>query len=134
MKKILGVLLGVAVLASVPAGYKKYSAYVAANEEAAFEQRAIDKAQQIVRSSLKDPSSAQFEDVRFYANTSGVCGKVNAKNSFGGYVGASPFFVDAAGKAMLMPRVSATGSADEYLELKMFLDAHKKVCGDAVGT
>jgi len=38
--------------------------------------------------SLKDPMSAQIA----YAKSGGlICGKVNAKNSYGGYVGAKPF-------------------------------------------
>jgi len=47
---------------------------------------------------LKDPQSAQFRNIvgRKFTNNSGrvqlrVCGEVNAKNSFGGYVGYRPF-------------------------------------------
>ena len=46
-----------------------------------------------VRQSLKDPQSAQFGQM--YASEDGetitVCGLVNSKNSFGGYVGMKPF-------------------------------------------
>lgn len=45
---------------------------------------------------LKDPESAQFRDVKFKkAPESGswhMCGYVNAKNAFGGYVGFSRFY------------------------------------------
>lgn len=54
---------------------------------------------------LKDPESARFTDVVYRPNqpnlrgepTDVVCGKINAKNSYGGYVGARPFvyLVDA---------------------------------------
>ena len=42
---------------------------------------------------LKDPDSAKFRNVRFvkYNNQIVVCGEVNAKNSYGGYVGFSEF-------------------------------------------
>jgi len=44
-----------------------------------------------VRRSLKDPDSAKFEDVKAYAKEQVACGKVNAKNSYGGYTGAEDF-------------------------------------------
>lgn len=49
-----------------------------------------------VRAALKDPDSAQFQDVRTVAGPDGVkrtCGRVNAKNAFGGYTGPKPFAV-----------------------------------------
>ena len=64
----------------------------------------IEKAKQNVASKLKDPESARFSD--FYGvktfdvdadgNTIGsvhifICGNVNAKNSYGGYVGQTLF-------------------------------------------
>ncbi len=45
------------------------------------------------RKGLKDPESARFGEI--YASRGGsliyVCGWVNARNSFGGYVGEKPF-------------------------------------------
>lgn len=46
-----------------------------------------------IRGSLKDPSSAEFRNV-FVSRKGGapvVCGEVNSKNSFGGYVGFQRF-------------------------------------------
>lgn len=40
-----------------------------------------------VKNSLKDPDSAQFQDVK------GYCGEVNAKNSYGGYTGFKKFYI-----------------------------------------
>ena len=40
-----------------------------------------------VASELNDPSSAQFRNVTLNRNTRTVCGEVNAKNAYGGYVG-----------------------------------------------
>lgn len=53
-----------------------------------------------VRELLKDGGSAQFSDVTRYSNGS-VCGMVNAKNSFGGYVGSRRFVVAPTGRAMI---------------------------------
>lgn len=52
---------------------------------------------QVVLDSLKDPDSAQFKDLQWsidhehYGDS--LCGWVNAKNSFGWYVGFHPFAV-----------------------------------------
>ena len=57
------------------------------------QEQAIEKAKQVVASSLKDPDSAQFRNVRIanYMDGKVVCGEVNGKNSYGGYVGFGPF-------------------------------------------
>ena len=55
----------------------------------------IETAKALVVADFKDPASAQFRDI-----TTGtldgvvyVCGEVNARNSYGGYTGFSPFAV-----------------------------------------
>lgn len=62
----------------------------------------IERAQQAVAAKLKDPQSAQFgkayvvvetEKSSRYTEVKYVCGDVNAKNSFGGYVGATRYSV-----------------------------------------
>ncbi len=59
--------------------------------------------QDMVRSTiikmLKDPESAKFGELAAvkYPNGVIVCGSVNAKNSFGGYAGASPFVGELVG-------------------------------------
>lgn len=50
-----------------------------------------------VRAQLKDPASAIFERVTHFRDTGATCGAVNAKNSFGGYVGFRPFVLDRNG-------------------------------------
>ena len=48
-----------------------------------------------VREDLIDPESARFFDIEAVSSSNGlvsVCGYVNAKNSFGGYVGKRAFF------------------------------------------
>ena len=50
--------------------------------------------QKAAASGLKDPGSAQFDDVAATLLSDGttyICGKVNAKNSYGGYIGFKPF-------------------------------------------
>lgn len=57
------------------------------------------KAKSLITSSLKDPDSAKFSDMRVFRalHTDGgftfICGKVNAKNSFGGYTGNENYLV-----------------------------------------
>jgi len=59
------------------------------------EQELIEIAKQdaITNTNLKDPSSATFKNVRVVRKTDRklVCGEINAKNSFGAYVGYQPF-------------------------------------------
>jgi hypothetical protein len=65
-----------------------------AQQEKWFGAETIVAAQRAVRASLKDPDSAQFKDV--YANYTQefqvvACGRVNSKNSLGGYTGFKRF-------------------------------------------
>jgi hypothetical protein len=61
-------------------------------------------AQDAVRAKLRDPQSATFSDMRQISGTdsvgpyNGVCGQVNAKNSYGSYVGKTPFVYVARGE------------------------------------
>lgn len=54
-------------------------------------------AEQLVKNKLRDPGSAEFSDVRVIAASSGgsniVCGRVNARNGFGGMIGRQRFIV-----------------------------------------
>lgn len=48
---------------------------------------------------LKDPESAQFRKIYFAPFKNGekgayICGEMNAKNGYGGYVGFTPFYMD----------------------------------------
>jgi len=57
------------------------------------EQVTISAGKEAVKANLKDPNSAEFKNIRLvkYLNGHVVCGSVNAKNSFGGYTGFTPF-------------------------------------------
>ena len=56
-------------------------------------EKAFEKAKEAIASKLKDPGSAQFRNVKLklYIDKPVVCGEVNAKNSYGGYVGFKRF-------------------------------------------
>ena len=67
----------------------------------------------VVRRRLKDPQSAVFEGVETH-HSMGVpaaCGKVNSKNSFGGYAGAQRFI--ASGDLVFLESDMAPGAMDE---------------------
>lgn len=54
----------------------------------------VTTAQQEIRNQMKDPESTNFKGVKQITNLQGekfVCGEVNSKNSYGGYVGYKPF-------------------------------------------
>lgn len=56
----------------------------------------VEEAKAIVKASLKDPNSSQFQKVVVIHNSleeTVVCGEYNARNSYGGYVGFKPFGV-----------------------------------------
>lgn len=53
----------------------------------------IVKSRDAIKSRLRDPSSADFRNVRFYSGgpVPVVCGEVDSKNGFGGYTGFQRF-------------------------------------------
>lgn len=53
----------------------------------------IDFIESAVRQQLRDPDSAQFRDIKIGTGDDAhfVCGYVNAKNGFGGYIGFTRF-------------------------------------------
>lgn len=64
------------------------------------EAKAIERAQAIVTKDFKDPGSAQFRNDVAYRppkpkdeNDFIVCGEVNGKNLYGGYVGFQKYYV-----------------------------------------
>ena len=67
-------------------------------------EKVIDMAKSAVVRQLKDPQSAQFEQLTKFSEGV-VCGNVNAKNAMGGYVGFKPFIFNGAeeGEVDLQP-------------------------------
>lgn len=50
---------------------------------------------------LFDPESARFQDLKARTDTKVVCGYVNAKNKFGGYVGFRRFYFKEGGQVAI---------------------------------
>lgn len=73
-------------------------------EKAAVPEARAEEARNAVRAMLKDPESAQFRNI--YSRGMGgkpipnatVCGEVNAKNSYGGYIGFTRFYQSKPGE------------------------------------
>lgn len=61
-----------------------------ASKGMSIEEEYIEQAKVAISKDLKDPSSAQFRNVRVISGK--VCGEVNAKNAMGGYVGFQRFW------------------------------------------
>lgn len=57
------------------------------------QEKAFAAAQDAAKEGLKDPDSAKFQNLRIADFDGGkvVCGEINAKNSYGGYVGYKRF-------------------------------------------
>lgn len=80
-------------------------------------------AKDAVLATLKDPESARFQSVVGVGDPDGtgafaVCGSVNAKNSYGGYVGNRLFAV-AAGQVLLWDATGRSRSLDNSLILTL---------------
>ena len=57
------------------------------------QEKTIASAQDAAKKTLKDPDSAKFKNIRMMDYDGGkvLCGEINAKNSYGGYVGYKRF-------------------------------------------
>ena len=71
----------------------------------------------IIAGGMKDPASAQFREGRSYVLNNGdrvFCGEVNAKNSYGGYTGFTPYWLRMRGGSVastLFDEVAREGCA-----------------------
>lgn len=81
-------------------------------------EKTIEAGLNALKLGLKDPDSATFQAVRLvdYFEGKVVCGRVNAKNSYGGYVGYKPFVAGPGGATiydadMRYPAVSIASHA-----------------------
>lgn len=123
---ILGIGGTVALAALVVFGlnaYRQHSESLAADEaaKAALESAAnelarirrtreayMDSVQRQVAGMMKDPDSARFSEVVLKDKSLAVCGKVNARNGYGGY-GAEKKFVAADGMIYILDDKNSTG-------------------------
>lgn len=69
---------------------------------------------------LKDPDSAKFRELRIVNNGKALCGFVNAKNSFGGYVGFNNFVSDDEGVYM-ETNTSRSGDWEKFIANTLYL-------------
>lgn len=69
-----------------------------ASKTGVSDERILEIAKQVTADSLKDPDSARFRNVgiRQFGELRIVCGEVNGKNSYGGYVGFVRFSAGTA--------------------------------------
>jgi hypothetical protein len=76
----------------------------------------IESAKQDVLRKLNDPDSARFSDLTAKESNGRhfVCGRVNAKNRFGGYDGFKPFLYD---RGFLSDRLSTAAGALPMIQL-----------------
>lgn len=85
-----------------------------------------------IKKDLVDPDSAQFTEL--YSNDHCITGKVNAKNSFGGYVGAVEFYYDDSKKlgrtsdGKLAVSLAGTDAFDRELNDRQAFDHETSVC------
>lgn len=91
---------------------------MASTHAIAQEQSEIAAAKEVAARDLKDPASAQFRDLRAVGTGDKLrlCGEINGKNSYGGYVGFKKFAV-AANTAMIEPAPDAFGVREATLDL-----------------
>lgn len=67
------------------------------------EKELTDASLEAAKNQLKDPGSAQFRSVRIVNHPNGklICGEINGKNSYGGYVGFRLFAASPSGATTL---------------------------------
>lgn len=77
---------------------------------------------------LRDPSSAQFRNEKLVRNAAGsaLCGYVNGRNAFGGYVGFRQFV--ATGSATLIAPAARGNSVDELKAELAYIQTLKSRC------
>lgn len=66
---------------------------------------------------LKDPDSARFGQIA-HGKAGAICGEVNARNSYGGYTGMTPFMLTADGAFMAYDNTGDWG--DKGIQAEMF--------------
>ena len=84
--------------------------------------KTMEAAEELVKSKLKDPDSARFRNVRVtpYGSNHVVCGEVNGKNAYGGYVGFTPF---VAGTMSVVLWYHGDSNRDDYIYNAGIIDA-----------
>lgn len=84
----------------------------------------IAKARHVTADQMKDPDTAKFRGLKIHAagDIRFVCGEINAKNSYGGYVGFKAFLTDGESTTIL------EGSTPRYvMQLMMYAPEYRSV-------
>lgn len=92
MKALVVVMLVFAATGALAAPEKKSGA-----QDQQLQKR-IEGAKARVLETLKDPDSAKFKEVYVASDGETLCGSVNSKNSYGGYVGFQSFMIEPDGR------------------------------------
>lgn len=100
----------------------------------------VKSAQDDVVANFKDPLSAQFSNMKVkMEEPKALCGKVNGKNSYGGYVGAKDFYAQILGGKFFStiieypkPEKSPEMNAAKLKLYKTELEMLELVCTDAI--
>ncbi|RWK85294.1 MAG: hypothetical protein EOR52_27700 [Mesorhizobium sp.] len=79
----------------------------------------LDAAVSTIIHKLRDPGSAQFQGL-VMARSKVLCGFVNAKNGFGGYVGFTPFLYNPADRSASILKNHEDNEAWNELEMMVF--------------
>jgi hypothetical protein len=87
----------------------------------ADDKRSIAAARAAVLGVLKDPSSSRFEGEIVYP-TGAVCGLVNAKNAYGGYVGSTVYLYVLATKEVVF--LTMTSDYSDNVERYRMVDKY----------
>ena len=61
----------------------------------------IEKLQSKVRDGFNDPASTQFRNTKLLSSNNVLCGEVNSKNAYGGYVGFKRFAANSVGELVI---------------------------------
>ncbi len=113
----------------LPVKLAMIAATLAASAQAATltadQQTVVDKAKALLTRDFKDPLSAQWRGL-FLRGDKTLCGEVNAKNSFGAYVGFHRFYV-----VLSMRDAEADNyvGADAAALHNVFVAMYPKACG-----
>jgi hypothetical protein len=67
------------------------------------QEKTISTSSEAIRQKMKDPASAMFRNVRIVNYLEGklICGEINSKNSYGGYVGFTKFVASPTDSTLL---------------------------------
>lgn len=89
-----------------------------------YQQAPVKTAKAMVVAQFKDPQSAIFSEVKVYQvvpEMTNVCGKVNGKNNFGAYTGATRFIA-------FLARPEPRAILEDNMDPELFNSSYKIFC------